>query len=390
MAYPEPRQEPYTKYPNRYNDIIKPRLTGAQRDICDVVIRMNYGWHETTAEISNTVFARKANKSKQGIIKAKKQLEEMGLLIVSGKGGGSRTNSYMLDLWYDNPDRSVKASMLRQEEQLLEMLNQPPQEKREDILELLETPAIDEPTTFEEPGVEMATPPSQEERQDIRELAAAPPIEEPQPAIEEDPHCNIPEPQAIESENHTPEEPDSERDNPDTELTENPVRIEVSAAPTSKLSLPPFKEDLSININTKERKHTEEHAEKPKKEKKATATVRFQFLSLFPETKADDDWQFFGWVAKEYGLETCLAKLDYMKEHRKQHSIANPKGFFRTALVRNFQPTAFVVAKLKADEQAKRAKEKSQKESEEWQQRTTNFNYGAATASLQKLLDNLN
>ena len=25
MAYPEPHQEPYTKYPNRYTDVIKPQ-----------------------------------------------------------------------------------------------------------------------------------------------------------------------------------------------------------------------------------------------------------------------------------------------------------------------------------------------------------------------------
>ncbi|MFC1717273.1 hypothetical protein ACFL6S_26670, partial [Candidatus Poribacteria bacterium] len=92
----------------------------------------------------------------------------------------------------------------------------------------------------------------------------------------------------------------------------------------------------------------------------------------------------------EYGLEACLAKLDYMKEHRKQHSITNPKGFFRTALVKDFQPPMFIVAKLKADESAKREKERCRKKSEEWRQITTNFNYGSATASLQKLLDSLN
>jgi len=352
-----------------------------------VVIRMTYGWHETAAEISNTMFARKANKSKQGIIKAKKQLEEMGLLIMSGKGGGSKTNSYMLDLWYDNPDRSVKASMLRQEEQLLELEKQ--LEEQEAILALLDTPAINEPATFEEPAVEIESPPT--EQQDIRELAVAPSIEKPQPEIEEDLNCDIPAPQAVELENPTPEEPNSEQEIPDMELTVNPVRIEVSDPLTSKLSLPPYKEDLSININTKERKQTEqEQTKEPNKKKKATATVRFQFLSIFPENKADDDWQFFGWVAREYGLDVCLAKLDYMKEHRKQHNITNPKGFFRTALVRDFQPPAFVVAKLKANEKAKRAKEKSQKESEEWRQRTTNFNYEASAASLQKLLDNLN
>ncbi|MFC1719155.1 replication protein, partial [Candidatus Poribacteria bacterium] len=157
MAYPEPRQEPYTKYPNRYSDLIKPRLTGTQRDICDIVIRMTYGWHQTSAAISNTVFAKKASKSKQGIIKARKQLEEIGILVVLQEGGGSKTNEYMLDLWYDNPDKSVKASIIRQEEQLLEMENPPSQEEQEDILEILETSAIDGPTIFEKPEVEIET-----------------------------------------------------------------------------------------------------------------------------------------------------------------------------------------------------------------------------------------
>ena len=114
MSYQEAYQEPYTKYPNRYNDIIKPLLTGTQRDVCDVVIRMTYGWHKTSAEISNSMFAMKANKSVRAVITAKKQLEDMGLLIVLCNGGGLKKGKYMLDLYYDS-DRSVKASMLRQE-----------------------------------------------------------------------------------------------------------------------------------------------------------------------------------------------------------------------------------------------------------------------------------
>ncbi len=117
------------------------------------------------------------------------------------------------------------------------------------------------------------------------------------------------------------------------------------------------------------------------------AFVRFE---TEPGEQAQMDWSDFGWVAKEYGLEACLAKIDYMKEHRKQHSITNPKGFFRTALVRDFQPPAFIVAKIKADEVAKREKERCRRKREEWRQITTNCNYGSATASLQKLLDSLN
>ena len=385
MSYQETYQEPYTKYPNRYNDVIKPLLTGTQRDICDVVIRLTCGWHKTTAEISNSVFARKANKSKQGIIKAKKQLEEIGLLIVLGRGGGSRTNEYMLDLWYDNPDKSAKAFTLRQEEQLLKM-ELSPQKEQEDIPELVEDLIVDEPTIFEEPEDEMETPSIKMESSTEQEEH----VLEPQPETEENPDCDIPELQVLEPENDIPEEPNSEQEISDTELTETPGNIDVSESLTSKLSLPPFKEALSINIINKENKQVKEQTEKPEKKKKAAATVRYRFFSLFPEAKADDDWQFFGWLAKKYGLEACLIKLEYMKEHRKQHKITNPKGFFRTALIRDFQPPAFILAKLKADEAAEREKKRCRRKSEEWRQITTNFNYGSAAASLQKLLDNLN
>ncbi len=79
-----------------------------------------------------------------------------------------------------------------------------------------------------------------------------------------------------------------------------------------------------------------------------------------------------------------------MKEHRKRHAIANPKGFFRTALVEDYQVPAFIAAKLKADERARREKERFQRESEQWDAVVANFNYESAMASLQKLLDTLN
>ena len=334
MVHTTAHQEPYTKYPNRYNDVIKPQLTDTQRDICDVVIRMTYGWHQTSAAISNSVFIRKTNKTKQGIIKAKKQLEEIGILIVLEKGGGSKTSEYMLDLWYDDPDRSVKASIIRQEEQLEEM---------EDSLS--------------------------EEQEDI------------------------PKSQVVELESYTPEAEDLDQEISDTGSVGNPCAIEDSEPPTGKLSLPPYKEDLNNNILSKKEKHTvtDSEDEKTKSEKKkATATVRYKFFSIFPETREKDDWQFFGWIAKEYGLDICLEKLNYMKEHYKQHEITNPKGFFRMALVKDYQLPAFILAKIKADENARREKELCQKESEEWREMTASFNYEGAMASLNQLLETLN
>jgi hypothetical protein len=283
---------------------------------------MTYGWHQTAAEISNSVFVRRTNKSKQGIIKAKKQLQEMGILVVLGKGGGSKTSEYMLDLWYDNPDRSVKASIIRQEEQLQDM-----QIAEEAV------PELTEPDTPQE-GLQISV--------------------------------------------------SGEAMNADSDSS----HVEEGG----KLSLPPYKEDLSNStLGEKEKQTVDTEAKEANPEKKkAAATVRYRFLSLFPEAQAEDDWQFFGWLAREYGLEACLGKLDYMKEHRKRHGITNPKGFFRTALARDFQPPAFIMAKLKADERAKREIERCQRESEEWRKMTASFNYELATASLQKLLDSLN
>lgn len=89
-----------TKYPDHYTDVIKPRLTDTQRDICDVVIRIAHRNNDSMAVISNSMFALKASKSVQGIIKAKKQLEAMGLLVVLSKGGGSEAARRRLDtLW---------------------------------------------------------------------------------------------------------------------------------------------------------------------------------------------------------------------------------------------------------------------------------------------------
>jgi len=224
-------------------------------------------------------------------------------------------------------------------------------------------------------------------------LIEAPTIEEPQQEAEENPNCDIQELQAVESESQIPEEENSEQEASDMGSVENPCGIEDSEPPTGKLSLPPYKEDISISILNKEKKQTviEPKDEKTKSEKrKAGATVCYKFFSLFPETREEDDWQFFGWAAKEYGLDICLEKLNYMKEHRKQHEITNPKGFFRAALTKDYKPPAFIQAKIKADENAKREKERCQKESEEWQKMTASFNYEGAMTSLSKLMDSLN
>ena len=341
MSYPATHQEPYTQFPNRYNDFIKPRLTDTQRDICDVVIRQTSGWHEPSAPISNAEFMRKTGKSKQGIINGKKQLVEKGLLIVIEQGGGSKKNVYMLDLWYNNPDKSIKGAMLRQEAELLEIANQFPQAAQENIPELAAAPCISEPTIFEEPEVTIETPPE----------------------IEEIPHVDIPEPQVVESENHTPESPPSEQEISHTELPENPVKIEISEPLTSQLSVPPLKECiLSINNIIEEEKQTESSEAEKENQKKAAAAVCSLFRSWGTELEPND-YAFVGWSIKNYGIDAVQQKLDIMKCQRNRGvSFSNPLGWLRSALSRDYGFCNWDKEVLKGKERANKAAERSKLE----------------------------
>ncbi|MCK4828263.1 replication protein [bacterium] len=352
MSYPATHQEPYTQFPNRYNDTIKPRLTDTQRDICDVVIRQTSGWHQPSAPISNSEFMRKTRKSRQGIINAKNQLVDQGLLIVLEQGGGSTKNVYMLDLWYNNPDRSIKVAMLRQEAELLAIENQLPPLEQENIPELVIAPPVNEPTTFEEPEAVIETPPE----------------------IEESPNVDIPVPQVVEqvveSENSTPEEPSSEQGISHTEFSSNPVKIEVSEFLTSQLSVPPFKEeDLSTNlsINIKEEKKqtesSEEEAEAEKENRKtATATVCSLFRSWGEELEPND-YAFIGWSLKTYGVDAVQQKLDIMKFQRNRGlSFSSPLGWLRSALSRDYGFCSWDTEVLKGTKRADKASERAKLE----------------------------
>ncbi len=350
MSYPATHQEvPYTKYPNRYNDFIKPRLTDTQRDVCDVVIRLTSGWHVPSAPISNAEFMRKTGKSKQGIINGKKQLVEKGLLIVMEQGGGSKKNVYMLDLWYNNPDRSIKEAMLREEAELLEISNQLPPSEQENISELAAAPSMSKPTTFEKPEVAIETPPEIEV--------------ESTPEIEESPNVDIPESQVIELENHTPEEPSSEQGISHTEFPENPVKIEVSEPPTSQLSVPPLKESiLSISNTREEEKQTESSEAEKENRKTATAAVCSLFRSWGTELEPND-YAFVGWSIKNYGIDAVMQKLDIMKCQRNRGvSFSNPLGWLRSALNRDYGFCKWDTEVLKGKERANKASERSKLE----------------------------
>ena len=360
MSYPATHQEPYTQFPNRYNDTIKPRLTDTQRDICDVVIRQTSGWHQPSAPISNTEFMRKTRKSRQGIINAKNQLVEQGLLIVLEQGGGSTKNVYMLDLWYNNPDRSIKVATLRQEAELLDIEKQLPPLEQENIPELVIAPPVNEPTTFEEPEAVIETLP------EIK-------VETP-PEIEESPNVDVPVPQVVEqvveSENSIPEEPSSEQGISHTEFSSNPVKIEVSEFLTSQLSVPPFKEEdlstnLSINIK-EEKKQTESSEEEAEAEKENRKTATAAVCSLFRswgEELEPNDYAFIGWSVKTYSVDVVQQKLEIMKRQRNRGvSFSNPMGWLRSALSRDYGFSKWDTEVLKGKERANKVSERAKLE----------------------------
>jgi len=114
------------------------------------------------------------------------------------------------------------------------------------------------------------------------------------------------------------------------------------------------------------------------------------FSNLFPETEGKNNWGFWGYLAKTYGVAKCIEKINYMGEHRRRNPISNPQGFLRRALQCDYQPPKIVLQKIKADESAKRTIERSRKKAQERKTMIQNYNYEAATAALSQLIETLN
>ena len=120
------------------------------------------------------------------------------------------------------------------------------------------------------------------------------------------------------------------------------------------------------------------------------ATVRYKFNSIFSDTVDKEDWSLFGWAVNTYGAEVCLDKLQLLCEYRKTNKVDNPHGLFRTSLTKDYQPTKWVQTKLRAEESARLAIERSRKESQESRSRVSNFDYGSSMTALNKLMETLN
>ena len=334
-------QEPFTMYPNRYIDIIKPKLTGTQRDICDVVIRMTYGWHRTDARISNAEFVERTGRSERAVIKAKKVLIDMGLLVSLEDGGGKRTSLYTLDIYYGT-DKSTKRVPTRHDDQV--EASDPP-DMTTYVNEVVSESCHSEGTDFSACPSEM----------DYVDEAVA--------------------------------------DISGTTDPPKPIMTPDDADPTPELSAAPLI-DNSIYINKETNKEDISNddggtADNPSGGRRQAALVRSEFIKYFPEAMNGNDWGLFGWAARDYGVDTCEAKIQWMREYGRTNPINNPKGLFRMALRNDYQPSAFIRAKMHGDEKARRAIEHGRRRAEEWREMVENFDYDTASASLQKLIDTI-
>ena len=364
----------FTAIPNRYLDQISPKLSEVERAIVLLLMRMTIGWHQDAVRLSTEYIVNKTGKSRRAVQLARKQLIKIGLVKILEEARGTRAALYSLDLYYDT--KKDNEQIQHELQQTLPLLDN---EHDEDV-------TFD--TTFNPTSEPFANYIPDVTNQNIQ-------LPDDEPTLHTDISEDI---DSIEDAHQVSEIVDSEEtvldsvtlppttpqpvdDNHDSGHSNTPANIQNQRHTKGELNAPLAYSSTISNIYYNINKHTEEQngEEKRKNPKKAVASVRFYFLSTFPETKAEDDWKFFGWAIKEYGLEACMYQLNYMKEHRKKHPIANPKGFFKCSLEKNYQIPAFMTAKIKADERADFAIEhgnKLRKEREQWQKEAVDFNTG--------------
>lgn len=359
-TFPNPPQESYTKFPNRYNDIISPSLTNTQRDVCDVVIRQTYGWQKEQARIPNKTFVAKSGKSERSIITAKKQLIDIGLLVMLEAPRGTRAGLYKLDLYYMEYsfDDHPKVQMTQKEAPPQEILPITDPTPKNDIVEIIVN-EIPVETSTNEPVVALEIP-----------------------AIEETAPVTTPVEQSIESE--SPILDDTQPTPPDPKMDTATDGERAYEKSTTEISSALY--IYNINLSTFKNKQTVKDQNPNSASIKNIFTVCNQFTSIFPDTKEDGDLGFFGWAVKNYGLDVCIDKISYMKEHKKRHPIVNPKGFLRFALEKDYQAPKFIFEKIKADKRAELAYQHSQTMLAEMEVQKANMNYEAGAIALKNIM----
>ena len=328
MTHNKSYSDPFTAYSNRYIDTIKPQLTDTQRDICDIIFRLTAGWHKSSARISNATFVVKSGKSERAIITAKKQLIDMGLLVMLEPAKACKAALYILNLDY-------KDSIGSSQPEIPDVIDDAPQ-------------LIDETELF------------------IHEDAPLPLQPETSETVIDSEPTTIPD-EAITNDNSG----STEDVNP-CSTTDDEVNVtELSSALYSNNN-----KSTSLKI-----KHTLDTTQ-PIGIKKSINTVCYKFFNLFPEVTDDSDTRkFIGWATKTYGMDLCLSKLDYMREYGKLNKIGNPQGLFRVALVKDYQSSKWINDVIKSRKKAELAYEHGQSiitEMEQWKEQAVDWEAGQA------------
>ena len=422
MSYAAPNSthkvEPYTKYPNIYTDTLKYGLTSTQRDVCDVVIRETYGWHRSSARISTSKFIDTTGRSRRSIISAKQQLIDMGLLVMLEHGGGSYTSEYTIDLHYNRPDKRQPAQLSIEDE---DKMDDDELSAHEDALSIssiesdtstdINTVTTDSPTysttsvSNTEPDDSIVSPLSTNDVDTVTNT----PIDDECEVITDEYEVNgaasSTPPTITDASSITPTNsnlsmqisPGSVEDGEltvddvksDSTMPLEPVVIHVDEPLGGANNALPANKDLRgiININKTNNNTTPNVISKFGS---GTATIRCLFSNHFPKSIENNDWGYFGYLVTTYGMEICKNKINYMSEHRKSHTITNPKGFLRCALQFDYQMPKSILLKVKADESARLAGERTRRESKEWRTMVSKFDYSNASAALSKLIEILN
>ncbi len=414
MAIKKLINESYTMYPNQLLDRIRPKLTDAQKTVVDIVVRQSYGWQATSARISNTTFVKKSRMSERSIITAKKVLLAIGLLIMLEAPKSGKPGLYTLDLYYDDPSRSIKKQKELQVDKnsvdthvdagdLLEgIANTPAQVPLSDVpttpaqsasLDNVVTTTGDESTTINDninsssQNDILIPPPTTQHIESYKEHINnnnAPNTPIPHDSI------SIPLSATDTTVSLPPVTNDSPMSIPDS-ISDSPDSITVGSKPnhapnvTEKSSVTCTYSTLDIYIN----KQTEETAAT----KLPTATnvqairdVCYNFTLLFPEAKDDSTYKFMGWCVKNYGVEACMCQIDYLKEYRKLHPVHNPKGLFRESLSKGYVAGRWITGMIKARKKADLAYQQSQAMLVEWETAEVNYDFTGGSAKLKDII----
>lgn len=105
--------EPFTKVPNRFLNRIQHKLTPIQIAMMNHVFRQTIGFHRRSASISNAEFTKASHSSRRAVIYAKRELIQMGLLVLVQPGKGFTKCRYAVNLYFDMDIEGMKKGVMQ-------------------------------------------------------------------------------------------------------------------------------------------------------------------------------------------------------------------------------------------------------------------------------------